>query len=187
MRGRLPILVLLTLSLATAGCFGGADDPPAGETTPTPTSPAPTEPTPTTTPEPTPTSPTPTSPAPTTPTPTEPTPPTPEREPVQVADEEYDFSEGDASGEAPETRTFEVAEGYGTLQVNVTFTPTDVGGNPVSLGAGAEIALLAPDGTEVGAWTEDATAEVEGGAGTWTLEFRKVGTVKGRIVVTAIP
>lgn len=162
-----PLLLALAAALALAGCFGDGDD------TPAPPSPSPSPdatPTPEATPSPTPTP---------TATPT-PTPEAPAPEPQEVVNETFDFTSGDATGQAPHDVPFEVPEGFATLAMDISTTPKDVGGNPLSLGTQANIVLLDPTGKEVAEWSgaedEPVTAEFPATPGAWTLRFEGVGS-----------
>ena len=177
----------LALVASMVGLAGCSDDGGGGGTTTT-TTPAVT----TTTPPTNTTTPTNVTPTPTTPAPD----PDAAPEPTQVHEATHEYPTVVAGEDAETTETFEVPEGYETLLLNVTFTPSSSAG-PLGAGVASEarVALRDPSETEAaqacvvdGTVEEPVTCAVEvplTKAGTWTIVFTGSGSVSAEATVVA--
>lgn len=174
MRSRALLVVLVALT-TVAGCFGGdAEESPPSTTTP--------EATPTvSTPEATPT-------AEPTPAPTPPPPPAPK----VVYNKTFDFAQGDATGQSPNTESSEaVPEEYGNVTVNLTIARSGSAPTPIPVSGTVNspmVRIVDPAGNEViaeGAEGTAVNATFPTTAGAWTIHYEGAGTLTATVVLTA--
>lgn len=170
-------LLLLVLSLAVTGCFGGGGDAPPAASSPAASTPTPT----------------PSSPVAATPTPT-PAPTPAAKEPKVVYNGSHDFSgPPPLPNSPPRTENFTVDAGYATLQVRIVFTAAASGpAGDVTLSAQATIRLVDPAGTAViectGKDDPDCAKDLPApAAGAWKVEYSGSGTSKATVTLTEAP